>query len=193
MHPRRNRRLSLPAATRHPAPGSKMPVWPCESQRASPDGPNDDPYLPPVRIPARYGAARASSEGDSGPPSALAPAATSQTLKPSTPQATPARSIDWATGRPPQRCERTWGSRAGAGTVLCPPRLVDGTPSFLGSGTKRLLSISPQKISGPWRCLTIPIPLTEGRIVRHAARLLSPSRMAPSRTIRRRRPSAADL
>jgi hypothetical protein len=38
------------AATGAQAPGSRDAVWPCQSQRASPDGQNDGPYLPPALL-----------------------------------------------------------------------------------------------------------------------------------------------
>jgi hypothetical protein len=89
------------------------------NQRATPDGHNDGTHVSTCahEPPARYGAARVSSEDERAHLRAAA-AAMSRTLKPPTPHPTRALSIGWAASwpdstrlRPPEMLPRSLGAQ----------------------------------------------------------------------------------
>jgi hypothetical protein len=136
----------LRAATGAHAAGSRMQWWPCQGQRASPDGHSDGPGPFPTCAPGRYGAARASSKGDLG--SSPSSGGGNETLKPPTSHPTRARSIGWAVSRPGSNRLRAPEMLARLPAAQYGPPAWRLHPSFFGMGTKGLLSTVPQKISG---------------------------------------------
>jgi hypothetical protein len=130
------------AATGAQAPGSRDAVWPCQSQRASPDGQNDGPYLPPALLNFRPLRAARASRGRFGSILDARGGGNQPDPQAANPSPDPARSIGWAASRPGSNRLRAPEMLARPPAAQYGPPAWRWHPSFFGMGTKGLLSIS---------------------------------------------------